>query len=110
MWMVTMVTRFFVGMGPLRSLLAIATVSLVALAPFALLEPSRVIWGAVAPALATLVAFVLPLDMSMSRVFMSGAEAPEVARYARIIRCEAWLLVLLVSAWVPTLWARLGSG
>jgi hypothetical protein len=44
--------------GPLRSLLAIATVSLVALAPFALLDPSGVIRGAVAPALATLVAFV----------------------------------------------------
>lgn len=110
LWMVTTLARFFVGMGPLRSLLAITTVSLVALAPFALLDPSGVVRGAVVPALATLVAFVLPLDMSMSRVFMSGAEAPEVARYARIIRCEAWLLVLLVSVWVPTLWARLGSG
>ncbi len=106
--------RFIARMGVLRVLLALVTVGLSGLAPFA---PGAgveggalgVLAGAVVPALATLVAFVLPLDMTMSRIFMSGADGAEVARYARIIRCEAWLLALLLAAWVPIFVVILGS-
>ncbi len=113
--MVMPVARFISRMGPLRSVLAVVTVCLCALAPFALggseAEPSvlGILGGAVAPAVATLVAFLLPLDMTMSRVFMSGADRAEAARYARIIRCEAWLLASLLAAWVPTLVVALGA-
>jgi hypothetical protein len=93
-------------------MLAIATLSLIALAPFARgeLQHTGVLRGAVVPALATLIAFVLPLDMTMSRVFMSDSQGIEAARYGRIIRFEAWLLALLLAVWVPTLAVKLVSG
>ncbi|MDX1514367.1 MAG: hypothetical protein R3174_11570, partial [Gammaproteobacteria bacterium] len=51
--------------------------------------------------------FVLPLDITMSVVFMSDKEGEERRRYQRIIRTEAVLFVLMLLSWIPFLYRLL---
>ena len=61
-----------------------------------------VIWPKlIAPPLAVMLVFVVPLDMLMTRVYMSGKQGAERARYRRILIAEGAALVLLVAAWTP---------
>ncbi len=61
-----------------------------------------VVWTAlVAPPLAVMMAFVVPLDMLMSRIYMADKRGAERARYRRILAAEALALVLLAAAWTP---------
>ena len=61
-----------------------------------------VVWTAlVAPPLAVMMAFVVPLDMLMSRIYMADKHGAERARYRRILAAEALALVLLAAAWAP---------
>ena len=55
----------------------------------------------VAPPLAVMMAFVVPLDMLMSRIYMTDKPYAERARYRRILAAEALAFVLLVAAWTP---------
>ena len=55
----------------------------------------------VAPPLAVMMAFVVPLDMLMSRIYMTDKPKAERARFRRILAAEAFAFVLLVAAWVP---------
>ena len=55
----------------------------------------------VAPPLAVMMAFVVPLDMLMSRIYMADKEDGERARFRRILATEALAFVLLVGAWTP---------
>ncbi len=57
--------------------------------------------GVVAPSFYVIMLFVLPLDMTMSRVFMGEAQGDERARYRFIIRLELVLLALMLLAWLP---------
>ena len=55
----------------------------------------------VAPPLAVMMAFVVPLDMLMSRIYMTDKPDAERARYRRILAAESFAFVLLVAAWTP---------
>ena len=49
-----------------------------------------VVWTTlVAPPLAVMMAFVVPLDMLMSRIYMADKHGAERARYRRILAAEA---------------------
>lgn len=61
-----------------------------------------VVWtNLVAPPLAVMMAFVIPLDMLMSRLYMADKRGAERARYRRILTAEALAFVLLAAAWTP---------
>lgn len=118
-----------VELGALRSALLAAIAVLVASAPFASFGPdgfdgidvSRAVgveggdpgsreinlslgllWTTlVAPPLAVMMAFVVPLDMLMSRIYMTDKRGTERARYRRILAVEALALAVLVAAWAP---------
>lgn len=116
-------------LGVLRVALLAAVAVLVASAPFSsfgpngsgAVDPSRplgvegsalgshwldlspgLLWTTlIAPPLAVMMAFVVPLDMLMSRIYMTDKPAAERARYRRILAAEALALGLLVAAWTP---------
>ncbi|NKC12301.1 MAG: hypothetical protein GKR94_08875 [Gammaproteobacteria bacterium] len=94
-------------LGPLRSMLALFALAVICMAPFALGETHyhdwRIIPTVVAPTFMVMLAFVLPLDMAMTRVFMSGADTAKTARLRRIIRIEAATLIVILAAWAPFL-------
>ena len=116
-------------LGALRIALLVAIAVLVASAPFASFGPdgfggidvsralgveggppgSReinlplgLLWTTlVAPPLAVMMAFVVPLDMLMSRIYMTDKEGTERARYRRILAVETLAFALLVAVWIP---------
>lgn len=55
----------------------------------------------VAPAFYVIMLFVIPLDITMSRVFMNDADGEERLRYRFIIRLEVALMALMLVAWLP---------
>ena len=55
----------------------------------------------IAPALFVMLVFLLPLDMMMSAVFMSGREPATRARFRRIILAELALLAIMALSWLP---------
>ena len=109
-----------VELGPLRVALLAAVAVLVASAPFSAHHPGAfdvstvlatddgpfpafgAIWlTLVAPPLAVMIAFVVPLDMLMSRIYMADKHGAERGRYRRILATEALAFLLLVAAWTP---------
>ena len=82
--------------------------AVIALAPFAMTETTYLDWNMVptviAPIAMVMLAFVLPLDLMMTRVFLAGAESDdERLRLKRIMWTEGGVLVLMLAAWVPFL-------
>ncbi len=55
----------------------------------------------IAPALFVMLVFLLPLDMMMSAVFMSGREPATRTRFRRIILAELTLLAIMALSWLP---------
>lgn len=100
-------------LGPLRVVLFALVLLLIVIGPFSGTEKGlsgiEVLTGIVAPAVYVIMLFVLPLDMLMSRIFMTDKEAAEQARLRFIIRLEAALLVLMLLAWLPFLLRLLSS-
>ena len=113
-------------LGALRVALLAAIAVLVASAPFASLHPGAfdvsvalagedgpftapgAIWlTLVAPPLAVMMAFVVPLDMLMSRIYMTDKHGADRARYRRILAAETLAFLLLVVAWAPFFFALL---
>lgn len=96
--------KFINYLGPMRVALALFTFTLIGMAPFAS-GASLSGWGAVvgivAPSLTVIMLFVLPLDMMMSRIFMSDAEGAQRLRYRRILWLELFLFLALLVAWGP---------
>lgn len=92
-------------LGVLRAALLAAVAVLVASAPFASTGAdyslARIWPTLLAAPVALMTAFVLPLDMLMTRVYMSGKAGPERARYRRILTVEALAFALLAAAWTP---------
>ena len=97
--------RLAAGFGPLRLLLFAIVLGVIAAAPFsdgpAVYSGWRLASTVVAPAIFAMLVFLLPLDMTMSAVFMSGGSTATRARFQRIILAELVLLALLVAAWLP---------
>ena len=89
--------------GPLRIALLVLVVALIITGPFAGRGDHYTFWGlyfsGIAPAVVVILIFVLPLDITMCRVFMSDTE--EHARYRKIIRWESLCLAALLLAWTP---------
>ena len=92
-------------LGALRVMLAVLVVLIVACAPFsggaAVHTGWRLITTVVAPALFVMTAFVLPLDVIMSLVFMADGDESRRRRLKRVIRIELGLLAVMLAAWAP---------
>jgi len=99
------VRAWFQGFGPLRLLLVGLAVLLVVLGPFSggavSFEGFSLITTLVAPVAYAVFVFVLPLDMMMTRIFMSDATDAKRAALRRVLITEAALLAVLVLAWLP---------
>ena len=97
--------RWFEGFGPLRLALVAAAVILIALGPFSggsvRFDGLSLITTLVAPVAYAIFIFVLPLDMMMCLVFMSGASAGKRAALKRAIFTEGLLFLAMILAWLP---------
>ena len=98
-----MIKPFFSNLGTLRGIMAVVVVILAVAAPFAgggvQYTGWRMLPTLIAPAVAPIFFFVLPLDMMMCGVYMSGQSEAERARYRYIIRADLVLWLLLTLAW-----------
>lgn len=109
-----MLKSIVAALGPLRVMLAVMTVLVILAAPFAEVSPELVTGWAmwprtIAPAFMPIIAFVLPLDIIMSRLIMMDKPPESRARYRFIIWCDLILLTILVLAWLPFLSALFGD-
>lgn len=96
--------KFITYIGPMRLALALFTLTLILMAPFASdakLAGWGIVVGSVAPALTVIMLFVIPLDMMMSRIFMTDTEGAQHLRYRRILWFELFLFMALLLAWGP---------
>jgi hypothetical protein len=98
-------TSFCRRIGALRTGLAIATIIVIAAAPFAdgstHMHDWRLFPSVIAPTLMMMLVFTLPLDITMAYVFMSDADDLETERLQMIVRFEAILLALMILSWIP---------
>ena len=99
--------------GALRVLLVIGVVALIVAAPFSDGPTASTGWplvrSVIAPTLFVIMAFVLPLDITMTLVFMSERRGRERRRLRRIAQTEAVLLVAMLVAWIPLVMRLLRS-
>lgn len=97
--------RLAAEFGALRLILAALVLLVSAAVPFsdgpAAYSGWRLATTVVAPTVFVMLVFVLPLDMIMSAVFMSGGNAAARARFRRIILAELALLAAMALAWMP---------
>ena len=93
--------------GALRILLVLGVVALIIAAPFSDGQTHSTGWplvrSVIAPTLFVIMAFVLPLDITMTLVFMSDRQGPQRRRLRIIAQTEAVLLVAMLAAWIPLL-------
>ena len=89
--------------GVLRTLLVLVVVALVIAAPFYDGPIHATGWplvrGVIAPALFAIMVFVLPLELTMTLVFMSGGQ--DRRRLRIIVLTEVALFVAMLAAWTP---------
>ena len=103
--------RFFQTFGALRGVLVIVVIALICLGPFSGGDVKAtgvsVLMTVVAPAFYVIMLFVVPLDITMSFVFMSDKEDRERTRYRFIIRAEIALFLLMILFWFPFIYGLL---
>lgn len=109
-----MIANYLTRVGFLRAALMMVTILLVILSPFAGGHVQTSGWALVttliAPVSFVIFAFVLCLDMLMTRLFMSGSADDERRRFVMILRSEAVLLVILILSWAPFVMSLLRIG
>ena len=97
-------TRWFDGFGPLRLMLVACAVALVAIGPFSggpvRLEGIALFTTLIAPVAFATFVFVLPLDMVMTAIFRSDADATKRAALTRVLITEGVLLGAMLLAWI----------
>ncbi len=99
---------FLQTFGVLRASMVIGVVALIVAAPFES-EPLssasgwELVRGVIAPTLFAVMAFVLPLDFTMTKIFMSERGESEKRRLRIVARTEGLLFVLMFAAWSPLL-------
>ena len=97
--------RYVRELGALRVMLALLSLLVIAAAPLsegpAVYSGWRLATTVIAPALFVMLVFVVPLDVMMSALFRSGADAAGKARLTRVIVAELALLAGLLLAWTP---------
>ena len=99
-----MLARILYQFGLLRALLAFSTLALILISPFvgkSDTAPQGLFLSAIAPSLVMILFFVLPLDIAMTRIFMSDASTADKTRFAVVIKGEVMLFLGLLLAWVP---------
>jgi len=101
-----MLKRLLETLGPLRSMLVTGSVLASGGAFFAsggYYDPMSwaIVPRAVEPIMAVSLLFLLPLDMLMTRVFISSTQGEERQRYRRIMRVEIVVFGLLAVSWSP---------
>ncbi len=100
-----MLKQIFSRLGALRAMLVTIVLLLIVMGPIsggeARVSGFALFTSVVAPAFYVIMLFVLPLDITMSRVFMGEAQGEEKLRYRFIIRLEIVLLALMLLAWLP---------
>ncbi len=96
---------WFQGFGPLRLILIAVVGLLIVIGPFSggsvRFDGLHLITTLVAPVAYAIFIFVLPLDMTMSLVFMSGASEEKRAALKRVMITEGLLFVAMILAWLP---------
>ena len=99
------VFQFWRYVGPLRGMLYLLILILSITAIFSMggTQKSGLMMfpTLIAPAIVPMLFFVIPLDMTMCRIMMSGREAPVRKRYRHIVALDALSFVLLLGAWFP---------
>ena len=96
---------FLKSLGPMRLILLLSVVMLIAAAPFVgektVMHGWQLVTTVIFPVMVPMYFFILPLDMTMCFILMQ--EKPEHVRrhYKRIIWLEAALMALLLLAWIP---------
>ncbi len=100
-----MLKQILSRLGALRAMLVAVVLLLILMGPIsggeARVSGFALFTSVVAPAFYVIMLFVLPLDITMSRVFMGEAQGEEKLRYRFIIRLELVLLALMLLAWLP---------
>jgi hypothetical protein len=96
---------WFAGFGPLRVLLIVTVGLLAMVGPFSGgsvdFAGFALITTLVAPVAYAIFMFVLPLDMTMTALFMTDATRVRRAALKRALITEAVLLALMLLAWLP---------
>jgi hypothetical protein len=97
--------EFLKNLGLLRSALLGTVVLLIAIGPFAGGHIQFAGWALMTtllgPVFYVVAVFLLPLDMVMTRVFMSDKTGAARQRFKRILWLELALLVALLLSWAP---------
>jgi hypothetical protein len=92
-------------LNPLRKLLIVVTIPIICVGPFldgtAETETWRIFPTVIAPAFMLILIFVLPLDMTMARIFMSDANETQRNQLKSAIKVDAILMAVLLLAWLP---------
>ena len=103
--MINIARRFFRYVGPLRTMLyiSIAILSLTALFSMGGTQKTGLMMfpTLIAPAIVPMIFFVLPLDMTMCRIMMSGRDAKARKRYRHMSAFDAAAFAILFVAWFP---------
>jgi hypothetical protein len=61
----------------------------------------RIVPSVLAPSIMMMLVFAIPLEMTMTRIFITNAEPAEKARLQRILKLEAIVYLLLIVSWTP---------
>jgi hypothetical protein len=61
----------------------------------------RILPTVIAPTIMLILVFVLPLDITMAMVFMTGAPDAQRQQLKSIIKLEVALMMVLLLAWLP---------
>ena len=107
---IDMVLRFMRFIGPLRTMLYLLILALAVMSVFSMggTEKSGLMMmpTLIAPAIVPMLFFVLPLDMTMCWIMMSGKSKAKRQRYRHLIQLNCLAFLLLLGAWFP-FYARL---
>ena len=97
--------QFASTVGTLRVLLYLAIAILIFLAFFSLGETQTdglmIFPTLIAPAVVPMLFFVIPLDMTMCGIMMSGKGIDEIRRYKKVILYDLIAMAILFAAWYP---------
>lgn len=92
-------------MTPLRTMLIVLTFCVACVGPFldGTADPHtwRILPTVIAPALMLMLVFALPLDMTMTLVFMSDTTPDKRRQLKRALQIEAAVTVFMVALWTP---------
>ena len=98
--------------GTLRLGLLAITLLVIMLSVFAdgttYMHDWRIVPSVLAPSIMMMLAFALPLEMTMTRIFISNAEPAEKQRLNRILELEGSVYFLLIASWTPVFITVLG--